>query len=622
MNNLESNGMSRLKLVVIFLLVFISEVLCALSACAADSELKNQSLASHTGIAMHGAPKYDDGYTHFGYANPDAPKGGTLRLGVTGTFDSTNPFIIRGQPALGLGVYLYETLMARSWDEPFSLYGLIAESVEVPDDRTSVTFNLRREAHWSDGIPITADDILFSFVTLRDQGRPNHRTYYKKVEKTEKLDNYRVKFTFTRNTDGSVDREMPLIMGLMPILPQHDWQNRNFNETSLRIPIGSGPYTISKLDPGRSITYQRDPHYWGNLVPAQQGLYNFDAIKIDYYRDDSIALQAFKAGAFDLRRESDPNRWITAYDHKENIKMERLPHHRPEPISGFIFNTRRSLFVDPVLRAALQYTFDFNWINRSLFHGQYHRTISFFPNSELAAPSLPEGKERDILESYRTLLPDSIFTAPVTPPVAENEAAFRDNLLNASAMLRKAGYVLHNDQLYTPTHTAVSFEVLLSDPTEEKVALEWVRALKRVGITATVHTVDGAQYQERLTEFNFDVTTGKWINTLSPGNEQIYFWGSAAADQKGSRNYPGIKDPVVDALARAIPAASTREDLVATTHALDRVLMSGHYIIPFYYLGADQIAYWSNRLQRPDAMPLYGTVQESWWAAAQNKDQK
>jgi len=570
------------------------------------------------GIAMHGAPKYQNGFAHFDYVNSDAPKGGTLRLNANGSFDSTNPFIVFGQPVAYLTL-VYESLMTRSWDEPFALYGLLATSIEVPEDRASIIFNLNPKAKWSDGQPVTADDVLFSFTTLRDKGRPNHRTYYKKVAKAEKLDERRIKFTFTHETDGRIDREMPLIMGLMPILPKHIWENRDFEKTSLVIPMGSGPYKVSKLDPGRSILYTRAPDYWGKDLPVQKGLYNFDEIRIDYYRDESVALEGFKANQFDLRREFNPNKWATAYDFPAvkdgRVKQEQFEHHRPEPAAGFVFNTRRDPFHDPALRAALEYTFDSGWINKNLFHSQYHRTESFFPNSELAAPSMPEGKELEILNKYRTQLLPEIFTAPVKPPSTDGgEESLRGNLLKARAILQTAGYIWKEEMLYAPQATApVTFEIMLADPSEEKIALTWARALKRIGITPRVHTVDSAQYQARLASFDFDVTSYKWINTLSPGNEQVFFWGSAAADQKGSRNYPGVKDSVVDALANAIPATATREDLVATTHALDRVLMAGHYTIPFYYLGVDDIAYWTTHLFYPSPPPLYGTVLESWW---------
>ncbi|MDP9128117.1 MAG: extracellular solute-binding protein [Pseudomonadota bacterium] len=573
--------------------------------------------ARHEGIAMHGAPKYGDGFAHFDYVNPDAPKVGTLRLSANGTFDSLNPFIVRGQPAAYLTL-VYESLMARSWDEPFSLYGLLAESVEVADDRSSIIFTLRPAAHWSDGVPVTADDILFSFNLLRSKGRPNHRTYYKKVIRAEKLGPRSVKFTFAAGATGAVDREMPLIMGLMPILPEHDWTHRDFDRTTWQIPVGSGPYKIEKVDPGRSITYSRDKNYWGGDVPAQIGLNNFDTVHIDYYRDEGISLEAFKAGQYDLRRESNPNRWATAYDFPAardgRVRRERLEHHRPEPIEGFVFNTRRPPFSDAALRSALEYSFDAGWINQNLFHGQYHRSDSFFPNSELAAPTLPEGRELEILGAYREQLPPEIFTAAVTPPSTDgSEAALRDNLLRATDILQKAGYVWRDGKLYGMGDTQIAFEILLNDPLQEKVALTWTRALARLGIAARVHTVDSSQYQARLANSDFDVTVNKWINTLSPGNEQSIYWSSEAANQPGSRNYAGVRDPVVDALASAIPASTTREELVATTHALDRVLMAGHYVIPFYYLGADNFVYWAAHLHHPMPPPLCGSVQESWW---------
>jgi microcin C transport system substrate-binding protein len=591
--------------------------LALLLSCPAHADTAPQAA-----LAMHGAPKYGTGFTHFDYVNPDAPKGGVLKLGATGTFNSLNPFIVRGDPALGLATgylsLLYEPLMSRSWDEPFTLYGLIAETVEVPDDRSSITFNLNPAAHFSDGQPITADDVLFSYQTLRDKGRPNHRTYYKKVATAEKLSDRRIKFTFKPNMDGSIDKEMPLIMGLMPVLPAHDWKDRDFNQTTLRIPIGSGPYKIVRLDPGRSITYERDSDYWGRDLPVERGLYNFDTVHIDYYRDDGIALEAFKAGQYDLRRESNATKWTTSYDFPAvtdgRVKLEKLEHHRTEPAYGFVFNTRREPFRDPAFRAALEYSFDSGWINRNIFHGLYKRVDSFFPNSELVAPPLPEGKELTLLEPYKSQLPPEIFTTPVKPPETDgSEASLRTNLLKAEAMLRAAGYTLKDDQLYAPHSTEpVSFEILLGDPAEEKLALTWTRALKRLGVAARVHTVDASQFQARMAAFNYDVTTYKWINTLSPGNEQIFFWGSDAADQQGSRNYAGVHDPVVDALANAIPAASSRDDLVMAAHALDRVLMAGHYVVPFYYLGADDIASWAH-FHHPAAMPLYGTVLETWW---------
>lgn len=572
-------------------------------------------------LAMTDAPLYAPKFEHFAYANPNAPKGGFLKLGTTGTFDSLNPFTVRGQTPFGLGSgtmsLVYESLMARGWDEPFTLYGLIAEGVEVADDRSWIVFNLNAKARFSDGKTITADDVYFSFETLRDKGRPNHRTYYKKVAYAEKLSPARIKFTFKPGDKGVYDREMPLIMGLMPVMPKHEWAGREFNETSLRFPIGSGPYKVVTLDIGRSITYERDTQYWGRDLPVMRGFYNFNKIRIDYYRDDSVSLQAFKAGQYDLRRESDPTKWAAAYDfpalREGHVRLERLEHKRTEPAYGFVFNTRRALFADLALRDALQHSFDFEWVNRNLFRGQYKRGTSLFPNSELAATGLPQGRELKLLDAYRSKLPPDLFTQDPAPPAADNEMQFREELLKAETKLRVAGYKIKDDQLYAPNGQAVSFEIMLSDPSEEKVALNWGRALKRLGITLRTRTVDSAQFQKRLAAFDYDVVATRWYNSLSPGNEQMYFWGSAAAGQQGSRNYAGVRDTTVDALAAAIPNAKTREDLVAAARALDRVLMNGHYFIPLYYMGADNIASWKH-MRHPDRMSLYGNVLETWWA--------
>jgi len=614
--------MSPRSLDAVFFVFALAAFLCGAAPAWADHA-----------IAMNGAPKYGPSFTHFDYVNPKAPKGGSIKLGVVGTFDSLHPFIVRGTvpqaPAFSMfsSGTIYESLLARSWDEPFSLYGLIAQSLDVPEDRSSITFTLNPKAHWSDGQPITVKDVLFSFETLRDHGRPNHRTYYKKVAKAEALDKKRVRFTFKREPNGSWDREMPLIMGLMPILPKHDWADRDFNQTTLRIPVASGPYKITKVDPGRSVTYTRDPHYWGKDQAPERGMYNFDEVVIEYYRDDNIALQAFKAGQFDLRREPDPRKWRSAYNvpavEEGRIDLTRFPHHRPESSRGFVFNTRRPLFADPALREALSLAFDFGWINKALFHDLYKRTESYYPNSELAAgDGLPTGLEKEILEKYRGQMSPSLFTRPVVPPETNGEAASRRaQLLKAADILKKAGYVLRDEKLYAPSGEPVAFEVMLSDPTEEKIALEWARNLQRLGVAAHVRTVDSAQYQARLNGFDYDVTVGRWFNSLSPGNEQMFFWSCAAAKQNGSRNYAGICDPVVDALAAAIPAARTREGLVATTRALDRVLMAGHYVVPFYHLGADLIAVWGTRLAHPATTPLYGPIIESWWSA-EGKEQR
>ncbi len=603
-------------------------------------------------LAMHGTPRYGPDFTHFAYVNPDAPKGGTLRLGVVGTFDSLNPFIVRGTAPQGLGLgpftLVYESLMLRSWDEPFTLYGLLAESVEVPDDRSAIIFTLRPEARWQDGEPVTADDVLFSYETLRAKGRPHHRTYYAKVAKAEKLGPRRVRFVFAPGPEGHTDREMPLIMGLMPVLPKHIWQGRDFNQTTLTPPVGSGPYRVENVEPGRSITYRRDPGYWGRDVSVQRGLYNFDVIRVDYYRDDSAALQALRAGQFDVRREPNPTKWTTAYEspalREGRLRLTPFVHHRPEAFSGFVLNTRRTLLQDPALREALALAFDSGWINRTLFQGLYRPTRSVFPNSELACDPdrPPTGRERTILErihdslaprrgegeSRRTLpqeCPRSsglcrLLTSPLELASTDGTpASLRRNLLKATDLLKTTGYRVREDVLWTPANDErapepVRFEIMLTDRGDEKIALAWTRALERLGIQATTRLVDSAQAQARLNTFDFDVTPMRWFNSLSPGNEQRVFWGSAAADQPGSRNYAGVKDPAVDTLVRALTEARTREDLVATTHALDRILLAGHYVVPFFNLGTDPIAWWPERLAHPDVIPPYGPILEAWWS--------
>lgn len=572
-------------------------------------------------IAMVGPPLYSAIFSHFDYVNPLASQGGTLKLGVTGTFDSLNPFIVRGRAPYGLSssatFLVYERLMARCWDEPFTLYGLIAETVEVAEDRSAIIFNLNPNARFSDGNPVTADDVLFSYAELRDKGLPNHRTYYKKVRHAEKLSADRVLFVFAPDETGAVDREMPLIMGLMPVLPKHDWQDRDFSQTTARAPIGSGPYTVERVTMGRQIVYRRTPDYWAKDLPVQRGQHNFDKVQVDYYRDDSVSLQAFKAGQYDLRRETDPTKWATSYvlskDNQKRLRMEKSEHRRTEPAYGYVFNTRRAFFADPLFREALQHSFDFDWVNKTLFFGEMKRVTSFFPNSELAATGAPTKQEIAILSLYKDKLPSDIFSVEAPVNQGAESPSFRSDLLKARKLLEDAGYVVRDNALFSPTGTRVAFEILLSDPTEEKVALNWASSLRRLGIKVSVHTVDSAQYQSRLAAFDFDVTANRWMNSLSPGNEQAYFVGSAAADQKGSRNYAGIKDPVVDALAESLSKATTREELVSLARALDRVLMRGHYFLPLYYSGVDYVAFWDH-VSRPSRVSLYGDITETWWS--------
>ena len=574
------------------------------------------------GIAMHGAPKYGPDLQHLDYVNPDAPKGGELRRAATGTFDNLNPFIIKGVVAHGRH-HVFESLLKRTWDEPFSLYGLIAESIDVPDDRSSVAFTLRPEAHFHDGSPITVDDVIFSWETLKEQGRPNHRLYYNKARKIERPDARTVRFLFDTETP---DRELPLILGLMPIISKAYYSSVTFEETTLTPPLGSGPYQIESVDAGRGIVYRRDPDYWGRHLPINRGLNNFDRISYDYYRDDEVMMEAFRAGEYDLRQELAATRWVTGYDFPAvedgRVKLELLPHGRPSGMFAMVFNTRQPMFADRAVRYALSLAFDFEWINKNLLQGAYVRTNSIFDNSELGARSLPEGGELALLEPHRDRLPPELFDTVYHAPVVEG--GLRKNLAHARRLLADAGWSVEDGSLRrTSDGLPMAFEILLVNPGNEKIALNFTRNLERLGVEAKVRTVDTAQYQYRRNVYDFDMIIYRWGMSLSPGNEQAFYWGAEAAGQEGTRNYPGIEDPVVDALIARMTEAREREDFVDTVRAMDRVLMWGHYLIPLYHLNDDRFAYW-DKFGRPDYTPVYGAILDAWWeepAKAETLDQ-
>lgn len=587
------------------------------------STLHAAQWVSGTAIAMHGAPKLPEQFDHFPYVNPDAPKGGLMRLNIVGTFDSLNPFIVKGRPAEGM-TYVYEPLMARSQDEPFTLYPLIAEKIDVMDDRSAIRFHINPAARWQDGEKITADDVLFSWQTLRDKGRPNFRSYYKKVLSAEKNDALTITFTFRKDEKGTIDRELPLIMGLMTVLPKHMWEKGGFDVTSLAPPVGSGPYKMTKVDAGRSTSFTRDPHYWGRDLPSRKGTCNFDVIRYDYYRDENVAQEAFTAGQIDARRETDPKRWDTLQrvekEKPGTFRTYAFKHSRPEPMRAFIFNARRPLFAARATRHALSVLFDFDWINRTLYHGDYKRTLSYFSNSELAATGLPSADEVKLLQPFRDQLPPEIFTKPFTLPQTDDggPSAMRPYIKEAIELFGDEGYQIQNQIMVDRKGKPVTFEILLSDPQDEKVALEYTRMLARIGVVAHVRTVDAAQFQSRLNDFDYDVILYKWINSLSPGNEQQIYWGSAAADQKGSRNYAGIKNPAIDALIQKMLVTTTREELVTAIHAMDRVLLWNDYVVPLFYRGTDLFAIW-NTIAVPETVPLYGPVVESWWSSSAGK---
>ena len=562
---------------------------------------------------MHGKPKYSADFTHLDYVNPNAPKGGTLKQAAIGTFDTLNPYSIKGKAAQGLNLY-YDRLMQRVWDEPFTMYPLIAEKVDIADDRSAVTFHINPAAKFHDGSAITADDVLFSYETMKEGGRPNMRRIYRLIEKAEKIDDLTVHFKFGEG----FDQETVMIIAMMPVLSKTWWAGREFDSTVLDIPLSNGPYKIKEFETGRRIVYERDPDYWAKDLPVNAGHYNFDEIIFDYYRDDTVAFEAFKSGDLDIRREGDVSNWITGYDFPAakdgRIKKDALAHDRPERVRAMIFNTRRPPLDDIRVRQALNLVLDFDWINKNLFHGEYKRINSYFPNAELAATNAATEAEVELLAPFMDTLPANILAPVKTMPTATTQAQTRTNMREADALLKEAGWVIvDGKRVNEKTEAPFTFELLLGAPEDEKLALSFVRSLKRLGIDANVRVMDTAAYRGRLNEYDFDMTLYYWQNSLSPGTEQMLYWSCEAAEQPARWNFAGICNPAIDALAQGIANAKDRDDLVTHAHALDRVLMAGTYMIPLYYVGKDYVAY-KNHINHPDETPLYGMVIESWWA--------
>ena len=568
------------------------------------------------GIAMHGAPAEPPSFTHLPYANPDAPKGGRLTLAKRGSFDSLNPLIVKGVSAEGIREYVYESLLSRAYDEPFTLYGLIAEKVDTPDDRSFVEFTLNPHAKFSDGTPISVDDVIFSHALLRDHGRPNHRSYYQKVTRVEKTSDRKVKFTF----DGSGDREMPLIIGLMPVLPRHLIDPETFEKTSFVPPIGSGPYLVGEVKPGQRVTFKRDPNYWGAKLPVNRGQFNFDEIRFDYYRDAGSMFEAFKAGAIDARPEDDPTRWTEGYNipgvRDGRIVKEEFPVAVPAGLSALVFNTRRPLFADSRVRQALIKLFDFEWINRTLYHGQYARTESYFARSELSSHGrAADEREKALLTPYANEVKPKIMDGTFAFPVSDGTGENREGRKEALALLEQAGYRLDKGRLRDQTGVPFSFEILATTRAEERLLLTYARALQEVGIEARIRQVDSAQYQRRKQTYDFDMIQYDWPVSLSPGNEQSFRWGSDAAATEGTYNYAGVKSAGVDAMIRALLEAKDSEGFVAAVRALDRLLLSGDYVVPLFHLPTQWLAYWK-RLKRPADTPIYGYQIDTWWSQA------
>ena len=569
------------------------------------------------GIAMHGKPKYEESFTHLDYVNPNASKGGVVRFGSYGSFDNLNRVAFKGSKAAGLG-YVNDTLMRRVWDEAFSLYGLIAEFVEMPEDRSSVTFYLNPKATFHDGSPITRDDVLFSLETFQTKGTPNQKKTYGKVVSTELIGSHGIKMVFVNNED----KELPLIVaGFLPIIPKKYYENIDVTKTFLDIPLGSGPYTIENLDPGRQIKYKRVENYWAKDLPVNKGLYNFDTIIYDYYKDSNVLVEAFKVGEYDFRREYNVKRWLSEYDFKAvdsgEVILKEMNNDRPVGMNGLVMNTRKNIFNNRNVRLALSYAYDHEWINKTIYQNAYVRTDSFFDNSPLSSSGLPSDAELKLLNPWRDQIPSEVFTETFTPPKTDGSGNARENLLQAKEILQEEGWIIKNDKL-TKDGEEFKFEFLIVSPSDEKIALAYQSNLKKLGITMEVRTVDSSQYQARLLNYDFDMIKRYWGVSLSPGNEQQFYWGSEVGKKDGSRNYPGINSPAVDALIEKLISAKNREELTTAIHALDRVLLWGHYVVPLYHSNKDRIAYW-DFFEYPEKIPLYGIVIESWWV---NKDKQ
>ena len=573
------------------------------------------------GVAMHGDLKYPKNFKKFDYASDKAYKGGTIKLSSIGTFDNLNPYILKGVAAWQT-TYLFETLMKSSFDEPFSQYGLIAESVKIPEDRSWIIFKIRKIAKFSNGEKIKPEDIIFSFNILTTKGHPIYKTYYGQVDKVEKFSENEVKFSFK----GDPNPELPLIIGYqLPIFSKKYWDGKEFDKTTLNPPLGSGPYLVSDVKPGRSITLKKNPNYWGNKINVNVGRFNFDTIHTDFYRDETVALEAFKSGAYDFKQENSSKNWATAYKFgavKEGrVKVEEIKYFRPSGMQGFAFNMRKSIFQNINVRKALTYAFDFEWSNRNLFYNAYTRTKSFFDNSDLSSQSFPSEEELVILEKYRGKIPEEIFTSIFSPPNTDDENGLRKNLRFARRLLKEEGWIIKNDLLTNrETGEIFKFEILLRSPLFERIVLPMKRNLKKLGIEVSIRTVqDDSQYIRRLEDFDYDMIVVNYGSIISPGNEQKNYWGSSTADQPGSPNYMGVKNPVLDEIIDELISAKSRQELVTYTKVLDRILLFNYYLIPQFHIGHYRVAYW-NKLSRPAISPKYDLGFDFWWFD-KNKDE-
>ena len=565
-------------------------------------------------IAMHGEPKYNKDFISVEYVSNSAEKGGDIVRSSIGTYDTFNPFTLKGTSAAGIG-FLYESLTTGSSDEAFTEYGLLAKTIEWPEDRSWVAFTLRDEAIWHDGKKISSDDVIWTFNTLMEKGHPFYKYYYGDVSEVIKVSENKVKFIFSTNTN----KELPLIVGQLPVLPKHYWEGKNFEETTLDIPVGSGPYKIKSFDAGRSITYELNVNYWGlknNVVPIKVGKDNIGTIRYDYYKDRGVEREAFKSGEIDFFSENTSKEWATGYDisavEEGLIKKDLISHENPQGMQAFAFNTRKDIFKDKRVRKALSYAFDFEWTNKNLFYGAYKRTDSFFENSELASNGLPSKEELAYLNPYIDLLPKEIFNTEYTNPKTDGSGFIRSELQEATKLIKDAGWKLSDGKLVNSKGEPFEFEILLVSPAFERIVLPFIDNLEKLGINASLRTIDSSQYQKRIETFDFDMVVFTFSQSLSPGNEQRNFWGSDAADTNGSRNVIGVKNDVVDSLIEKLINAKDREDLITITRALDRVLLWNYYVIPQWHISAYRVLYW-DMFDQPKIKPKYSLGFDTWW---------
>ena len=570
-----------------------------------------EKLENAHAISMHGSPKYSKNFKNFDYVNFDAPKGGSIKLHQIGSFDTLNNFILKGSPVVNLS-QVHDSLLTQSFDEPFTMYGLVAESISVPEDRSWVIFKIRKEAKFHDGNPIRVEDVIWTLNTLKEKGHPFYKFYYGNIKTAEKISDNEVKFIF----QGERNLELPLIIGQMKILSKKYWENK-FEDILLENPVGSGPYRVKNFKAGRTIEFERVDDYWGKNLSVNKGRFNFQKIILEYFRDATVALEAFKSSDYDFRQENQAKRWANAYNFTAikngHVKKESVKHEIPTGMQGFFINTRKEIFKDRVVRKALNYAFDFEWTNKILFFDQYKRTGSFFSNSDLAASDLPSKEELELLDPFKNQLPNEIFNTIYENPINDGSGDLRKNLRIADKLLYEAGWIIKDGKrINESTGMPLKFTILLVSPEFERIALPYARNLKKIGIETKVRTVDSAQYERRLEDFSFDMTVVSLGQSLSPGNEQKDFWSSTTAQINGSRNYAGVSSPAVDFLIDEVIAAKNRESLISATRALDRVLLWGYYVVPHWHIQNFRIAYW-DKFGQPKINPKYDLGLDTWW---------